>query len=331
MNPSPTWRWVIRLLARTAVRMVVTMVVATFFVFVVVERSIRGGLRTVILPPGADPESPDVQRLVEEWNLDGSLVARYLRWLGDAVRGDFGLAVRGRTPVTDLIGHRLSISLEIVLLASALTLLIGIPLGLWAASRSHRGRGRALTSILSVSQSIPVFVTPLILTWLFALELGWLPAAGWVRLSDSVTGNLRSAALPVIALALAEIGIVGRIVQTDAARVMSSNAVTSAFAKGLPAGYVMRRHVLRPASLGLVNVIGLNIGSLLSGALIVELVFGIGGLGQVLLESTINRDLNPLLGLTVYTVGVYVVLNALVDLVMPLLDPRIRGERIVRH
>jgi peptide/nickel transport system permease protein len=93
----------------------------------------------------------------------------------------------------------------------------------------------------------------------------------------------------------------------------------------------MRRHVLRPASLGLVNVVGLNIGSLLSGALIVELVFGIGGLGQVLLESTINRDLNPLLGLTVYTVGVYVVLNAIVDLLMPILDPRIRGGYVDRR
>lgn len=326
MSRSPSSRWLVRVLARTLIRMVVAMIVATFFVFVVVERSIRGGLQTVILPPGADPDSPASQRLIDEWNLEGSLVTRYLRWLGDAVRGDFGLAVRGRIPVTDLIGPRLSISLEIVLLASGLTLLVGVPLGLWAAARSHRGKGRALTSVLSVSQSVPVFVTPLVLTWLFALELGWLPAAGWVRLSDSVTGNLRSAALPVVALAFAEIGIVGRIIQTDASRLMTSDVVSAAFAKGLPTGHVMLRHVLRPASLGLVNVVGLNIGSLLSGALIVELVFGIGGLGQLLLESTVNRDLNPLLGLTVYTVGVYVVLNAIVDLLMPILDPRIRDE-----
>ena len=304
-----------------------TMIAATLLVFIAVERSIRGGIRTVILPPGIDESSPQARELIEEWNLEGGLVVRYLRWLGDAVTGDFGRSTRAGTPVSELITHRLSISLEIMLLGSFVTLAIDIPLGLWAAERSFRGRGRALTSVLSVSQSIPVFVTPLFLVWAFALQLGWLPAAGWVRISDSLTGNLEAVALPVVALAFAEIGVVGRIVQNDAARTMSADFVTSALAKGLSTPYVMVRHVLRPASLGLLNVIGLNIGSLLSGALIVELVFGIGGLGQLLLESTLNRDLNLLLGLTVYTVGVYVVLNAIVDALMPVLDPRIRAGR----
>ncbi len=304
--------------------MIGTMVAATLLVFVAVDSSIRGGVRTVILPFGIDEESPAARELIEEWNLDGGLIVRYLRWLGDAAQGDLGRSTRAGTPVSELITHRLSISLEIMLLGSLVTLMVGIPLGLWAASRSARGKGRALTSTLSISQSVPVFITPLFLVWLFALQLGWLPAAGWVRISDSLTGNLRAVALPVIALAFAEIGVVGRVVQNDAARLMSSDFVTSAYAKGLSTPYVMVRHVLRPASLGLLNVIGLNIGSLLSGALIVELVFGIGGLGQILLEASINRDLNLLLGLTVYTVGVYVVLNAIVDILMPIVDPRIR-------
>ncbi len=309
------------------VRMVGTMVAATFLVFFAVENSIRGGIRTVILPAGMDENSPQARELIEEWNLDGGLVVRYGRWLADAVQGDLGRSTRAGTPVTELVTHRLSISLEIMLLGTLVALLIGIPLGLWAAARSARGRGRALTSMLSISQSVPVFVTPLFLVWLFALQLRWLPAAGWVRISDSLTENLRAAALPVIALAFAEIGVIGRIVQNDAARLMGADFVTSAFAKGLSTPYVMFRHVLRPASLGLLNVVGLNIGSLLSGALIVELVFGIGGLGQLLLESTLNRDLELLLGLTVYTVGVYVVLNAMVDILMPILDPRIRRTR----
>ena len=315
-----------RVVGRVVLRMVGTMIAATFLVFFAVENSIRGGIRTVILPAGIDESSPRARELIEEWNLDGNLVVRYLRWLGDAVTGDFGRSTRAGTQVSELITHRLSISLEIMLLGTLVTLLIGIPLGLWAAARSARGRGRVLTSALSVSQSVPVFVTPLFLVWVFALQLGWLPAAGWVRISDSLTGNLRAAALPVIALAFAEIGVVGRIVQNDAARIMGADFVTSALSKGLPARYVMVRHVLRPASLGLLNVIGINIGALLSGALIVELVFGIGGLGQLLLESTLNRDLELLLGLTVYTVGVYVVLNAIVDALMPILDPRIRGD-----
>ncbi len=177
---------------------------------------------------------------------------------------------------------------------------------------------------LGLSQSIPVFLTPIFLIWLFALELQWLPAVGWTRISDSLTGNLRGLVLPVTALVFAEVGVVGRVIRADVLRVLREDYVTAAFAKGMSTRYVVFRHALRPASLGLLNVIGANIGSLLSGAVIIEIIFGIGGLGQVLLEASLNRDLYLVLGLTTYMVVVYVLLNTIVDLAMLSLDPRLR-------
>ena len=203
-------------------------------------------------------------------------------------------------------------------------LIIGVPLGLAAAAWRDRRSGRIINGFLGLSQSIPVYLTPIFLVWLFALRLGWLPAAGWTRISVSFTGNLRNLLLPVIALAFAEIGIVGRVVRADTLRVLQTDYIAAAVGKGLTPWYVLTRHALRPASLGLLNVVGLNIGSLLSGAVVIEIIFGIGGLGQVLLDATLNRDLYVILGLTVYTVVIYVGLNAIVDALMFVVDPRLR-------
>lgn len=304
--------------------MIGTVLACTFLVFCGLEWSIRGGFRTVIIPIGADPDGPEVRRLVDEFHLDDSIVIRYGHWLADVATGDFGRSSRGGVPVTEVLLHRLPITLELTLLAATFAIGLGVPLGLLAASRSDRGRGGVINPLLGMAQSTPVFMTPIFLIWLFAIRLQWLPAAGWTRISESLIGNLRGVLLPVTALVLAEIGIVARIIRADVIRTVREDYVTAAMAKGMSSRYVLFRHALRPASLGLLNVIGTNIGSLLSGAVIVEIIFGIGGLGQVLFEASLNRDLYLLLGLTTYTVVVYVALNALVDLAVFAADPRIR-------
>ena len=172
-----------------------------------------------------------------------------------------------------------------------------------------------------------MYVTPIFLISFFAVRLRWLPASGWVRISDSLTGNLRNLILPLTALVLAEVGIVARIVRSDVLRVMQSEFIAAARGKGLTEPYVLVRHALRPASLGLLNVVSLNIGSLLTGALIIEVIFGIGALGQILLEASLNRDLPLLLGITTYAVVIYVVLSTAVDALTALIDPRTRRSR----
>ncbi len=300
---------------------------ASLFVFVLLEVSIPGGFRAVLLSPG-DNRSPRARRLIEEFHLDENIVMRYLHWLNGAVRGDFGRSTLSDELVTNIIMHRLPISIEIMLVGVVLTVLIGIPLGLLAVERYGRLGGRPLNLLLGLSQSIPVYVTPIFLISFFAVRQRWLPASGWTRISDSLIGNIESLVLPMTALVLAEVGIVARIVRADVLRVMQSDFIAAAVGKGLSRRYVLFRHALRPASLGLLNLIGMNIGSLLTGALVIELIFGIGALGQTLLEATLSRDLYLMLGVTTYAAVVHVVLNTTVDALMITLDPRLRQHRL---
>lgn len=292
-------------------------------VFLLIDLSFPGGFVATIFPSGPNPASERDQVIVEQFHLDQNVVQRWLTWMVDALRGDFGFSLRAGTPVWEVIEPRLSISGELMVVSVIATLIVGVPLGLLAAAWSRRPAGRVVDAALGLSQSVPVFVTPLFLIWLFALELRWLPAATWVRPSVSMVDHLRHLALPVMALVLAEFGAVGRIVRADVMRVLEEDYIVSALGKGLSRPYVLFRHALRPASLGLLNIVGLNIGSMLSGAVVVELIFGIGGLGQVLFEATITRDEYLILGLTTYLSVVFVTINWLVDILMRSLDPRI--------
>lgn len=314
-------------LGRYARRLAGTVFAATLLVFAAIEISIPRGFATVILPTGIDPSSERARALIEQFHLDRNIVVRHAHWIVDVFQGELGRSTRDGTPVAELILPRLSISLQFVLVSLVGAALLGIPLGLLAAAWNGRRRGTALNALFGLSQSIPVFITPVFLIWLFALELRWLPAAGWVRVSTSVWGNVQSMLLPATALVLAEFGPVARIVQSDAMRVLQTDYIAAATGKGLRPTYVLARHTLRPASLGLLNVVGLNIGALLSGSMLIEIIFGIGGLGQLLLEASLSRDLYLLLALTTYVVVVYVTINSAVDALMRILDPRLAAPQ----
>lgn len=314
-------RW-IRAGAQIVTRTIATILAATFFAFVVLEISIPGGFRSVVLSSG-DTRSPRALETIEEFHLDDNVVVRWVHWLIDVMQGDFGYSVRQRAPVVDILTPRLPISLQIMLLGTLVTVLVGIPLGILTVAWANKWRGRVLATVLGVMQSIPVYITPLFLIWFFAVRQRWLPAAGWVRVSTSVTGNVEHLILPIAALVTSEIGSVARIVRVEVTRMLGEDFVSVAQSKGLGSKYVLFRHALRPASLGLLNVIGTNMGALMSGALIIELIFGIGAFGQILLESSINRDLYMLLALVTYAVVIHAVLSALIDVAMRMLDPRL--------
>ncbi len=316
----------VRLLGRFAARLVGTVFLATLLVFVAVELSIDGGFGAVVMPLGADPNSARDRAIVEQFHLDEPLIIRHAHWLADAVRGDFGRSTRGGTPVAEIIMHRLTISLELALAGTLLAVVVGIPLGLLSAAVDGRPLGRLLASLLGLAQSVPVFMAATLLIWLFAVRLGWLAASGWTRLSDSVTGNLRSLILPAVALAIGEVGVIARVVRADVLTVLRADYITAAIGKGLSRPYILLRHALRPGSIGLLTVLSMNVSSLIGGAFVVEIVFGIGGLGQELIAASVNRDLALLLGLTSYTVAVYVVVTACVDVALVWADPRIRSR-----
>ncbi len=304
-------------------RLLATIAGTTLAVFLLIDISIPGGFRAVVFPSGPNLQSERDQALSEAYHLDENVFVRWVRWMIDAVQLDFGFSMRARTEVWEYIQPRLPISGELMLVGVGATVAIGVPLGVLAALWSQRRAGRVVDGILGLSQGIPVFVTPYILIAVFALQLRWLPAASWVRPSVSITDHLRHLVLPVTALVLAEFGAVGRIVRADVLRVLEEDYITSAVSKGLSSRFILFRHALRPASLGLLNIVGLNIGSMLSGAVVVELVFGIGGLGGLLFEATINRDEYLLLALTTYLVIVFVTINSVVDVLVRVMDPRI--------
>lgn len=313
-------------LSRYAARLVGAVLTSAALVFLAIEMSIPGGFRAVVFPNGVNRDSPGQMAAVEEYRLDDPVLVRFFHWSLDAVQGDFGYSTRNGEPVWDLIWPRLPISLELMLVGVVLAVVLGIPLGVASARLDGRRGGTAVDIILGFCQSVPVFITSLLMIRVFAVGLGWLPAATWVRLTDDFGLHLKHLALPVVTLAMAELGTIGRIIRSDLLRVLDEEYITAASAKGLGARYVLYRHALRPASLGVLNVIGLSIGALLSGTILVEIIFGIGGLGQLVFESSINRDLPVLLGLTTYLVVVYVTLNTIADVAMRALDPRIAAR-----
>ncbi len=309
---------------RFVVRLVVTSFIATLMVFVAIELSISGGYRAVLMPLGANPASERDMTMVEEFRLDQPLVVRHVLWVGDALQGDLGRSNRRGTPVAAYISHRLTISLELALVSMVLAVAVGIPIGLVAAASDGSRLGRAATTLLSVAQSLPVFITAIILIWVFAVKLGWVRATGWTRISESVGGNLGGAILPAIALAFAEAAVIARMARAGVIDALRQDFVAAAVGKGMSRRYILFRHALRPGSLGLLTMLSLNVSSMIAGSFVVEIVFGIGGLGQAVVEASVNRDLHLLLGLTLYTVGIYVVMTTLIDLALLWADPRIR-------
>ena len=309
-------------LVRYGGRVIGALLSANVLVFLAIEISIPGGFRAVLFPSGFNTDVPWQREVVDEYRLDDPVVVRFFHWVLDALQGDFGYSTRNGEPVWDLIWPRVPISFELMVVGVLLALLIGLPLGVVSARFDGRAPGGVANGVLGFCQSVPVFITSLMMIRVFAVDLGWLPAATWVRLTDDIGAHLRH-------LAMAELGTVGRVVRSDLLRVLNEEFVVAANAKGLSARYVLYRHALRPASLGLLNVVGLSVGALLSGTILVEIIFGIGGLGQLVFESSIQRDLPVLLGLTSYLVLVYVTVNTVADVVMRILDPRLAPRGIV--
>lgn len=320
-------RAIVITLVRFVIRLALTIAGAGLLVFMLLEVSLPGGYRAVVLPNG-DNGSPRSRAVMEAFHLDDNVIIRWFHWLGDLVRGDLGVSNSGGDSVIEIINHRLPISAEIMILGVTLTILIGLPLGLFAVLRADKPSGKVIEVIIALSQSIPVYVTPLFLVAFFSVQQRWLPASGWIRISDSLVNNLKHLILPMAALVFSQIGEVARIVRSDVTRVMKSDFIAAAIGKGLSQPYILFRHALRPASLSLINVLALNVGALLTGAIVIELVFGFGGLGLTLFESTINRDLYTLLGVTAYAATVHVVLHTIFDELLAWLDPQIEAGAI---
>jgi peptide/nickel transport system permease protein len=286
--------------------------------------AIPGDPAVAILGLNASPEA--VAALRAQLGLDEPPLTRFLGWFGGALRGDFGTSLNYGTPVGALIAERLAVSLPLALGGMLLACLIALPLGIAAALGRGTPLDPALTALAQLGAAVPSSWLGLLLILLFSVQLGWLPAGGFVPWSRDPAGYLRSLALPTLALGLGQAAVIARMTRAAMLETLSQDFVRTARAKGLPARRVVLGHGLRNALVTLVTVLGLSFSQVLVGAIVIEQVFSLPGLGRLALTAIGTRDFPLLQGEILVYASVIVLMSLLVDLSYGLLDPRIRYD-----
>ena len=308
-------------IARKLPYLVSVLIAVSLLTFLIVSL-LPGDLAYVILGDQATPEK--VTALRHEMGLDQPIWWRYLGWLGNVLEGDFGRSFRTGQTVLQAVAERLPVSFELILFAEIAALAIGIPLAIASAARSGSAFDRLVTGTAFSMLSVPAFLSAILLIYLFAVKLRWLPATGYVPFSEDPLGNLRCFALPALTLALGEWPVLMRVLRSDMIATLQEDYIAMARAKGLRRSRILLVHALKPSSLALITVTGINIGFLIGGAVIVEYIFALPGIGRLLLNSIYTRDLVILQGVVLFVAVGYVLMNFIVDMLYAVLDPRIR-------
>src|SRR5215212_3251373 len=299
----------------------VPVLIAVSLLTFLIASLLPGDLAYVILGDQATPEK--VEALRHDMGLDQPIWWRYLSWLGHVLEGDFGRSFRTGQTVWQAVAERLPVSFELMLLAEIVGIAIGVPVAIACAVRSGSAFDRFMTGSAFGMLSVPTFLSAILLIYLFAVELRWLPATGYVPFEDPA-GNLRFFVLPALTLALAEWPGIMRVLRSDMIATLQEDYIALAKAKGLKASRILFVHALKPSSLTLITITGINIGRLIGGAVIVETIFALPGIGRLLVGAIYTRDLIILQGVVLFVAGGFVLMNFIVDMLYAVLDPRIR-------
>lgn len=260
-----------------------------------------------------------------ELRLDDPIPSRYVSWLGDVVQGDLGRSTRLNQDVVDTLAERLPVTVELMLLTLLVGLIVSIPLGVMSAWRAGSRFDRVVTTLSFGILSMPGFLVAIGLIIIFAVRLDLLPAApAWVPLTEDPARNLKNVILPVAAMSMAEIAVLTRVLRSDMLSVLQSNHVETARAKGLSNTRILTRHALPQASLSLMTLIGLQIAGAMTGAVVIEQIFSLPGIGGMLLTAISTRDLVLVQGTVLVVAAAYVIINFIVDISYQLADPRLR-------
>ena len=297
-----------------------TLLLVALLVFVLL-RLIPGDPAEVLLGEAADPAARAL--LHQQLGLDQPLAWQFLLWLGRAAHGDLGNSISTGEPVTHLIGQRFELTAVVVLVAVAAATLIAVCAGLLAAWRRDSALDLAVVIAATVVLAIPSFWLGLLLILLFGLKLGWLPVVGYVPFSEDAGQAALYLVLPILTLTISESGVLMRMMRACALDVLRMDYVTHARAKGLSEAVVLLRHVFPNAFAPTLTLVGLTLGHLLGGIAVIETVFTLPGLGRLMVDSILARDYPVVQGCLLFTGLAYVVVNLLVDLCYPWLDPRV--------
>jgi peptide/nickel transport system permease protein len=310
-------------------RRLVHLLVVLFFVtlFVALLTSMLPGDPVDAIAGFASQEQKDALRV--ELGLDDPIYERYGRWISDFVTGDLGnyYSISGGRPVMDRVRDSLPVSLQLMVYAQVLALVIAIPAGVVTAYRAGSRGDRAANATAFGMLAIPNFALALVLAYYVGVELGWLPVSGYVKPSDDLVEHVRRMAMPAISLAVGQIAVYMRLLRSDMIATLQEDFITMAKSKGVSPSRVLWRHALRPSSLTLLTVAGLNVGTLIGGTVIVEVIFSMPGIGTLLYEAISARQYIALQSLVAIIAVGYVLINFLVDVLYAVLDPRIRHAR----
>ena len=267
---------------------------------------------------------PEIDFTRHELGLDKPFVQQYLSWAGNAVRGDFGLSLHYKVPVSQMFAQRFPITASLSLAALIIGIVLGIFMGTISAIRRGTFFDQALVVLATSGICVPIFWLSIIGVYIFGLQLGWLPIQGWVSPTTNFWQSIRHAILPVILLAVPSLAVVARQTRSSMLEVTRQDYIRTAWAKGLKESVIILRHALKNALIPVVTLIGLQVRILLGGSVLVETVLNIPGMGRMFVDAAFNKDYFIIQGGVLILGSVVCILNLLVDISYSWLDPRIR-------
>jgi peptide/nickel transport system permease protein len=313
-----------RFLARRLLQMIPVLFFVTLIIFALINL-IPGDAARLFLGEEATPDA--IAALRHEMGLDKPLYVQYVRWVGRMAHGDFGYSFKDHRPVLQTLLEKLPVTAELTAGALLIAWALAIPAGVLAAWRQRTAVDYGASAAALGGLSIPNFWLGIMLIYLFAVHLRWLPASGFVPITENLGRNLRALIMPAFNLGIVLAAVVMRQLRSSMLEVMSADFVRTAKAKGLAQTVVLVRHALRNAVIPVITVMGIQLGTLLGGAIITETIFAVPGLGQLAVNSIYGRDYPMLEGVVIASAVAILAVNLLVDIVYSLIDPRIKLAR----
>jgi len=312
---------VLEFLIQRATISVVTLCVISLVVFTGV-RMIPGDPARVMA--GTDADAAGLEEVREKYGLKDPIVVQYLRWAGLALRGDLGESIRTRESVARMVAKKLPITIELACFSLLIAVGIAIPAGVVAAVRRNTVWDILASGASLCGVSIPNFWLGIVLILFFSVRLGWLPASGFVPFWESPVANLERMLMPSFVLGTALAAVLMRQTRNSMIEVLSADYIRTAYSKGLAGRVVVFRHAVRNSLIPVVTILGLQMGALMSGAVVTEQIFVVPGFGRLIVEAVFTRDYPLVQGVVLITASSYVLINLLVDVSYSILDPRIR-------
>ncbi|MFB3819735.1 MAG: ABC transporter permease [Candidatus Methylomirabilales bacterium] len=273
---------------------------------------------------GMDASPADIERMRAKLGLDQPLLLQYLHWFGKVLRGDLGESIFLQIPVLEAVAERLEPTLLLTLLAVAISVGVGIPAGVISATRFGTLADQGFMVVALLGVSMPEFWLGLNLIFLLAVKLGWLPVAGYVPLGGDWLATLRYLVMPAFCLGFIQSALIARMTRAVMLDVLAQDYIRTGHAKGLSALRVVYKHALKNAFIPTLTVIGITFAILMGGAIVIETVFNIPGVGRLLIQSVLRRDYPVIQGIVLLIAGAYVLINLLVDVAYAYLDPRVK-------